>query len=222
MGALVDRLLAAVETGGAAALAVVMFVENVFPPIPSEAILPLAGFVVGRGQMAFLVALGAATAGSVLGALVLYAVGRYGGRPLLLRHHWLLRLDDAALDRGERWFDRYGGSLVLWGRMVPLVRSAASVPAGMARMGVLRFVALTTAGSLGWNALLIGGGVLLGARWEQVAHVAATYGGAVLLVGALAALGLAARAVARRRRLAHCAAADAMPAGTTMPVGRRS
>lgn len=220
MSGLVDDLLAAVEAGGAGALVLVMLVENLFPPIPSEAVLPLAGFVVERGQMTFAVAVGAATAGSVAGALLLYAAGRYGGRPLLVRHRWLLRLDEAALDRGDRWFDRHGVALVLWGRMVPLVRSGVSVPAGMAHMGIGRFTALTAVGSLAWNVLLIGGGVLLGARWEHVAEVVSSYGGVVLAGGAVAVLLAAARTWTRRRRRVPAPTAACAPEVTPQPRGR--
>ena len=111
-----------------------MAVESVFPPIPSEVVLPLAGSQVAAGQLSFLVAVLAATAGSVLGAWALYALGRFGGRPALLRLLPLLRIDEQRLARAEAWFARHGDWLVLLGRLVPGLRALVSVPAGMGRM----------------------------------------------------------------------------------------
>ena len=109
----------------------------------------------------------AATIGSVAGALILYALGRIGGRPLLLRHGRILRLDERRLDRADDWFDAHGPKLVLLGRLVPGVRSVVSVPAGLSEMPVGRFVALTALGSAVWNAVLIGAGWALGSRWRR-------------------------------------------------------
>lgn len=157
-----------IESFGYLGIAFLMLAENLFPPIPSEAILPLAGFLVGRGELAFLPALAVSTSGSLLGAFALYALGRWGGRGLILRHRKLLRVTDAGLDQADGWFDRYGGWVVLFGRMVPFVRSVVSIPAGMTEMPVLRFAILTAAGSGAWNALLIGAGWMLGENWSRV------------------------------------------------------
>ena len=142
--------------------------ENLFPPIPSEVILPLAGFLVSEGEMSLAGALVASTAGSTAGALVLYAFGRYGGRPLLLRHGRLLRLSHERLDRADAWFDQHGPKIVFLGRMVPGVRSVVSVPAGLSEMPLVSFTLLTLAGSALWNAALIGAGWALGDNWERV------------------------------------------------------
>ncbi len=143
---------------GVAMLVLLILLENVFPPIPSEVILPLAGFLVFEGQMSFAEAIVAATVGSVSGAAILYALGRHGGRPLLLRYGQLLRLDERRLDRADEWFDRHGPKIVFLGRMLPGVRSVVSVPAGLSEMRVPLFLALTTLGSALWNAALIGAG----------------------------------------------------------------
>lgn len=176
-----------------------MVVENLFPPIPSEVVLPLAGYQVSRGVLTFVVALLAATTGSLLGALLLYELGRSGGRPLVLRFGPLLRISPERLDRAERWFARRGDWVVLLGRLVPGARSVVSVPAGLARMSVARFCVLTTLGSLAWNALLIAAGQALGARWTRVGEVigpASTY---VILALALVGLVLVGRAAHRLR-----------------------
>jgi len=107
---LTSRATEAVTAGGPLALALVMLTENLFPPIPSEAVLPLAGFLVQRGSMNFLSALLAATAGSVIGALLLYALGRWGGRPVLLRWRRVLRRTEEQLDRAVAGFDDTGPS----------------------------------------------------------------------------------------------------------------
>jgi len=153
---------------GYAGLVVLMAVEHVFPPIPSEVVLPLAGFEVARGNLSFAGALVAATAGSLIGASFLYALARSGGRPLVLRMRSVLRLTEEDLDRAERRFQRHSGWIVVLGRMVPGIRSAVSVPPGLLRMPFGRYVALTLAGSLIWNAALILAGQQLGSRWEEV------------------------------------------------------
>jgi membrane protein DedA with SNARE-associated domain len=195
---LLERTLEAVAAGGWSALALAMVVESLFPPIPSEVVLPLAGFTVHSGRLAPAAAVAAATAGLLGGASLLYAAGRWGGRPLLHRYEWLLRLDDAQLDRADAWFDRHGPALVFWSRMVPLARSAVSVPAGMSEMPFGRFAVLTTAGSMLWNAALIGAGYALGDRWEQVSDLVGAYGVAALAV--LSTLAVVGVLLARRRR----------------------
>jgi membrane protein DedA with SNARE-associated domain len=169
---------------GGLGLAAVMAVESVLPPIPSEIVLPLAGSQLASGHLAFFIAVLAATVGSVIGAWALYGVGRFGGRPLLLRLQPLLRIDEARLTRAEAYFARRGDWLVLVGRLVPGVRALVSVPAGMARMPLGRFTALTAAGSFAWNAGLIEAGKLLAARWAEVATVVAPASTGLLVAAA--------------------------------------
>ncbi len=157
--------------GGYVLLALLILLENLFPPIPSELLLPLAGSRVASGDFDYFGAVAAATVGSVAGALILYAAGRLGGRPLLLRYGRILRLDDRRLDRADDWFDTHGSKLVLLGRMIPGVRSVVSVPAGLSEMPIGRFVALTALGSAAWNAVLIGAGWALGSRWREATEL---------------------------------------------------
>jgi membrane protein DedA with SNARE-associated domain len=166
-----DTVTQVIEQLGYAGLVAIMALEHVFPPIPSELVLPLAGFEVGRGNLNFVGALLAATAGSLAGASLLYAAARAGGRPLILRHHRILRLSEDELDRAERRFERHSVWIVVLGRMVPGIRSAVSVPPGLLRMPFRRYLALTLVGSLAWNALLIFAGQQLGSRWDEVGHV---------------------------------------------------
>jgi membrane protein DedA with SNARE-associated domain len=176
-----------VRAGGPLVLVFVMFLENVFPPIPSELVLPLAGFMAEQGELNLVVAILASTLGSVLGAVVLYEVGRVGGRPLVLRYGRVLRVDEQRLDRADRWMDRHGTKVVFFARMVPLARSVVSVPAGTTRMGRARFLAYTTVGSAIWNSALILAGWLLGSAYEQASGVVGTL---TVVAGVAAVLGV--------------------------------
>jgi membrane protein DedA with SNARE-associated domain len=204
---LLAGLVSAVESVVGAAdglgLTAVMAVESVFPPIPSEVVLPLAGSLVASGSLSFLVAVLAATAGSVLGAWALYSLGRFGGRPALLRLGPLLRIDEARLARAEAWFARRGDWLVVVGRLVPGLRAVVSIPAGTARMPIWRFTLLTAIGSLVWNAGLIGVGMALAARWAEVAGVLAP---ATMYLLAATAVALPAAWLWRRTRVARAVA----------------
>jgi membrane protein DedA with SNARE-associated domain len=165
-------IVTTVQSGGYVGVAVWTLLENVFPPIPSEAILPVAGFLVSSGELSFVGVVVAATLGSVLGALVFYGLGAWLGearlRAFVRRYGRWLALDETDLDAARAWFDRHGGKAVLLGRLVPSLRSLISVPAGVARMPLGRFALYTTVGSSVWNVLLVGAGWAFGDRWEQV------------------------------------------------------
>jgi membrane protein DedA with SNARE-associated domain len=179
-----------VHSAGYAGLAVVMAAESLLP-IPSEIVLPVVGLQISAGHLLFWGAVLAATAGSVVGAWALYALGRWGGRPLTLRLSRLLGISGDRLARTESWFAHRGVVIVLLGRLVPGIRGVVSIPAGTLRMPLGRFLALTAAGSLAWNAGLIGAGAVLVDQWQTVLSavsiaapyaVAAAAGIAVLLV----------------------------------------
>ena len=186
-----------VEQLGYLGLVLIMAVEHIFPPIPSELVLPLAGFEVARGNLTFAGALAAATAGSLIGAGVLYLVARSGGRPMVLRLRGVLRVDEAALERAERRFERHSAWIVVLGRMVPGLRSVVSLPPGLLRMPFGRYLALTAAGSTAWNALLIVLGQQLGSRWGDVASVVGPIAQIVLIACVPLVIGWL---VLRRRR----------------------
>ena len=156
---------------GYAGLALLMLAETVFPPIPSEAVLPLAGYLVERGDFNYVLVLLTSTAGSVLGAMVLYEAARRGGRPFAERFLRFAHLQPEKLDDAERWFARRGALIVLLGRCVPGMRSLVSLPAGLLRMPRLQYLGLTLLGSAIWNAVLVTVGYLLGSQWERVADV---------------------------------------------------
>lgn len=178
IGDLVEQL---VQELGYPGLVLLMALEHVFPPIPSEIILPLAGFEVGRGNLDFVLTLTAATAGSLAGASLLYVLARRGGRPLVLRWRSILRVDEVTLARAERRFLRHSTIVVLLGRFVPGLRSLVSLPPGLLRMPFGRYLALTCAGSLVWNAALIVAGQQLGSRWSEVGDVVEPVAQAVLV-----------------------------------------
>ena len=143
--------------------------ENLFPPLPSEIILPLAGFAASRGSLSLTGAIVWTTAGSVVGALVLYLLGRSLGRDRVLRLWLRLPLvEQHDFERTEQWFARHGRKAVFFGRMVPLFRSLISVPAGVDRMPLPLFALLTTVGSAIWNTTFVLAGYLLGHEWHRV------------------------------------------------------
>lgn len=187
---LVDWVTSVVETLGYGGVAFLVALENLFPPIPSEVVLPLAGFVAGRGEASFVGMVIAATIGSMVGAFVLYgisaAVGPVRLHALVVRHGRWFGLDEADLDRTESWFDRRANLAVLLCRCVPLMRSLISIPAGFRRMSILPFSLYTLLGSLVWNLLLVGAGYLLGEQWRQVEEPLELFQNAVL-----AAIGIA-------------------------------
>ena len=164
MFSIVDRM-------GEVGVGLLIFLENIVPPVPSEVILPLAGFRARTGALNVWLVWPAATAGSVLGALVLYGVGAWLGYDrlhALAGKRWFILTSQSDLDRGERIFERHGGKMVLLGRCVPLIRSVVSIPAGIAKMPLPRFLTLTAVGSGVWNALFIGLGWILGDQWGRV------------------------------------------------------
>jgi membrane protein DedA with SNARE-associated domain len=177
-----------------------MVVENLFPPIPSEAILPLAGYLVAQGELGLPGVLAASTAGSVLGSVVLYELARYGGRPFAAGFLRFARQDPKRLDQAEAWFARRGAIVVLVGRCVPGVRSLVALPAGALRMDRRLYVLLTVVGTLVWNGVLVGAGWLLGNEWERVADVVGVASKPILVALAVAA---AAAFVWHRRRRAR-------------------
>ncbi|MFG2828003.1 DedA family protein [Streptomyces sp. NPDC048434] len=187
------------DTLGAPGAGVAIAAENLFPPLPSEVILPLAGFAAARGSMHLASALAWTTLGSVIGALALYGVGASLGRERTVAIATRLPLVRVAdIERTERWFRRHETKAVFFGRMIPLFRSFISIPAGIERMPIPVFLALTTLGSLIWNAVFVLAGFLLGEKWEEVTGYAEVYSKVVLAAAALAVAVFAVARVSRR------------------------
>jgi membrane protein DedA with SNARE-associated domain len=170
---------------GYVGIALAMFVENLFPPIPSEAILLFAGFLAGEGQLSLWGVTLAATLGSLLGTAIIYYIGVWGDerilRRFLRRYGRFFLVNEAQLDQSLRVFRRYGDAMIFFGRMVPMVRSLISLPAGLNRMPLGKFWMLTSLGSLLWNGILGVTGVLLGQNWQRMLAFTEQYEKVVLL-----------------------------------------
>ncbi|MBM5693754.1 DedA family protein [Listeria seeligeri] len=149
-----------------------IMVENLFPPIPSEIILTFGGFMTTVSSLNVVMVIIVATLGSVVGAILLYKVASYFGKErltkIVLKHGRILRLKASDIERAENFFLKYGSWAVFLCRMIPLIRSLISIPAGMTQMKMSRFLVLTTAGSLLWNTVLIGLGAFLGESWNEI------------------------------------------------------
>ncbi|HDI3715137.1 TPA: DedA family protein [Listeria monocytogenes] len=151
---------------------VLIMVENLFPPIPSEIILTFGGFMTTVTSLNVVMVIIVATLGSVVGAILLYKVASYFGKErltkIVLKYGRILRLKESDIERAESFFLKYGSWTVFLCRMIPLIRSLISIPAGMTKMKMSRFLILTTAGSLLWNTVLIGLGAVLGESWNEI------------------------------------------------------
>ncbi|WP_328798998.1 DedA family protein [Puerhibacterium puerhi] len=216
-----DWAVSLMEALGAPGAGIAVALENIFPPLPSEVILPLAGFTASQGSLQLVPVLVWTTVGSVVGALALYTLGAVLGRDRLRRLVAKVRfipLED--VDKAEAWFARHGDKAVLIGRLVPIVRSLVSIPAGVERMRLGRFVLLTLVGSGIWNTVLVGAGYLLGDQWHRIESWVGTFQTVVIVVvvAALAwwVVSLVRRA-RRRRRDQAATPADAAPAAARRP-----
>ncbi|PRY95760.1 membrane protein DedA with SNARE-associated domain [Hasllibacter halocynthiae] len=169
-----DWIVSIMGTAGPAGVAFLMLLENVFPPIPSELVMPLAGFSAARGDMTLWAAILAGTGGSVGGAWLWYWAGARLGedrlKRLAERHGRWLTLTPDEIDRADEWFRRHGRIAVLVGRLVPGVRTLISVPAGLSKMPLGAFLLYSSIGSLIWTGILAGAGYLLEGEYERVSH----------------------------------------------------
>ncbi|GAA3768919.1 DedA family protein [Micromonospora maritima] len=189
-----------IDSFGAVGVALLVALESIIPPIPSEIVLAMAGYLSAEGRFNVVLIVLAATAGSLLGALVLYWLGAALGEDRLKRwldHIPLVDLED--LEKADRWFERHGRWAVLIGRVVPVVRSLVSIPAGANRMPLGEFVLLTTLGSGVWNALIVGAGFALGSRWEDVDRYSQWFNYAIFAVFGIMIVSWAVKKVRRRR-----------------------
>ncbi|KFI50704.1 DedA family protein [Bifidobacterium callitrichos] len=169
IGAITDWLVGLMSVMGGLGTGVAVLLENLFPPIPSEVILPLAGFTAAQGHMTLAEAIVGATIGSVAGALMLYGIAYAIGAERMRRLFEKMPLTDASdIDKANDWFARYGLLSVFIGRVIPIVRSLISIPAGIARTDLVRFTLLTAVGSAVWNTILVMAGYMLGAGWCSI------------------------------------------------------
>lgn len=182
-----EWIISVMNAWGYSGVVFLIAVENVFPPIPSEVILTFGGFMTTCTDMRLWWVIMAATAGALLGAIVLYGGGRLLGAERVMRLldgrvGKILHFKRADVESAMNWFENRGASAVLVCRCVPIVRSLISVPAGMAKMPLLPFMMLTTVGSFIWNTALVYLGALAGSSWEKIAGTFGTYSDVVLMV----------------------------------------
>jgi membrane protein DedA with SNARE-associated domain len=192
-----DLVTQVYEAVGYLGVALWVAIESVIVPIPSELVLPFAGFLVGEGTAiepltgepwsVWLVVL-AGTLGATVGSLIAYAIGAYGGRPILERWGRIIGITEADLDKADAFFLRYGDAASFFGRMIPVIRSLVSFAAGIAHMPILRFTVFSFLGSLPFTALLVFAGVQLGANWETIGGYLKQFEYAILAVIGLVVL----------------------------------
>ncbi len=181
-----DFVIATVERAGAMGIFLLMLIENLFPPIPSELVMPLAGFVASRGDLGLAAVIVAGVAGSVLGTVFWYAVGRWLSETRLRdfaarRGRWLT-LSPEDIDRANAWFIRHGAAALILGRLVPGVRTLISVPAGIFRVQPLWFLLLSTIGSTVWTGALAYAGFVFGANYGKVSGIVEPIGTGIFIV----------------------------------------
>lgn len=204
MQSIIDWVLGIMDSVGGPGIALAIFLENVFPPIPSEVVLPLAGFTAATGRYTAVEAVLWATLGSVTGALLLYGVGAVVGMDRLrLVARRMPLVDVADVDKADAWFSRHGRKAVFLGRLIPGVRSLISIPAGVDRMPLSSFLLMTTAGSLLWNTALIAAGYALGSRYHLVEQYVDPISKVVYVLIVLAVVGWVIYLVRRSRRRNH-------------------
>lgn len=185
-------ILNIMEQYGYIGISLIIAIENLFPPIPSELILTFGGFLTTYTNMTILGVIIAATIGSVGGAIILYLFGRIFDIEFLGRivDRWgrILRVKQEDLEKADRWFSRYGYWTVFFCRMVPLIRSLISIPAGMAKLNFGLFLLFTTVGTLIWNTVLVSLGALLGENWEKIVELMDVYSNLTYLILAILAV----------------------------------
>lgn len=209
IGGLTGLVLQVIDAMGEWGVALMLFIETVFPPIPSEVILPLAGFLGGAGRMDLTLVLVLATAGSYLGALVLYWLGAVIGFDRTVRWFGKLPLvDEDDFRKAASWFHRHGKSAVFFGRLVPVVRSLISLPAGADRMHLGTFTLFTVLGSGLWNSVLVLGGAALGTQYERIEAYTEWIDRAVYAAVAVIVVAFIVRRVRRGRAAARSTASE--------------
>ena len=177
------------STFGYLGVLVAMAIESACIPLPSEIVLPLAGWMVSRGVFDLWIAVIAGTVGCSVGSTVAYWVGFYGGRPLILRYGRYILISPHEVETADRWFARYGEAAIFFSRLLPVVRTFISLPAGIARMPFWKFLLYTTLGSFPWSLGLVFAGKLLGDNWVSVRHFLQQFD-YVIIVAILALIGL--------------------------------
>ena len=181
-----DWVVRLIEQSGYLGVGFLMFLETVFPPIPSEVIMPVAGIAAAQGRLDYWLVVASGTSGAMLGNIVWYLAARALGvqrlKPLIMRYGRWLTITWPEVQRAERWFALHGTFFVFLGRMLPTVRSLVSVPAGLLKMRFKSFFIASTLGTLGWTALLAGAGYKLRENFSEIDQWLGPISNAILLV----------------------------------------
>lgn len=192
------------EQFGYLGIFLMMALENIFPPIPSEIVLPFSGFLTTYTGLTIFGVTMVATTGSVIGAIILYGIGLLISvermEKIVDRWGHILRLKKGDIQKADRWFDKYGYWTVLFCRMVPLVRSLISIPAGMSKMRFWLFLLFTMIGTISWNIILIMAGVVLGESWGDILRFMEVYSTGVYLLLGIGILSLLVLFIQKKRR----------------------
>ena len=189
-----DLIIGIMNEYGYIGICLLILIENVFPPIPSEVILTFGGFMTTQSNMSIWMVILVSTIGSVLGAIILYLVGRLINKDVIER--WLdgkvgkiLRFKREDVEKANTWFEKKGKLTVLFCRCIPIVRSLISIPAGMSKMAFIPFILLTTLGSAVWNTVLVVLGNLAGNSWEKISHIIDKFSDVILIILVVAIVG---------------------------------
>ena len=201
LGGLTGWVASVIESLGEVGVGLLVALENLIPPIPSEIVLSMAGYLAHEGRVNLILVWIAATVGSVGGALALYWLGYALGEDRLKR--WLDHIplvDSDDLNTADRWFEKHEKSAVLFGRCAPVIRSLVSIPAGANHMRLALFTMLTAIGSGVWNAIFVGGGYALGSRWDRLEQYATYFDYAIYAFFAVAIISWVTKKIRKRRR----------------------
>lgn len=185
-----EIILSIMNVYGYMGVFLLIMVENVFPPIPSEVILLFGGFMTTYSKLSIVGMIVASTLGSLFGAIILYYIGKIFNKDRLKKIisgklGKILRLKASDIDKADSWFDNKGNKTVFFCRFVPLIRSLISIPAGMSEMPILKFIIYTVVGSLIWNAVLIIVGSIVGENWTSILNILDTYSHVVVILLAI-------------------------------------
>ena len=165
---IVEYIVLGMSIGGYFGLFVLMALESMVAPVPSEVVMPFAGYLVLQGRFSFWIAALVSGLGSIFGSLLSYYIGVYGGRPFVLKFGKYLLLEEEHLEWTEKWFKKQGEKTIFISRFVPVVRHLISIPAGMAKMPMQKFLVYTFAGASIWNLILLYAGFMLGEHWDKI------------------------------------------------------
>ncbi len=185
-----EIILSIMNVYGYLGVFLLIMIENVFPPIPSEVILLFGGFMTNYSKLSIVGMIVASTLGSLFGAIILYYIGKIFNKDRLKKIisgklGKILRLKASDIDKADSWFDNKGNKTVFFCRFVPLIRSLISIPAGMSEMPILKFIIYTVVGSLIWNAVLIIVGSIVGENWTSILNILDTYSHVVVILLAI-------------------------------------